>query len=90
MHATHTHTSKHTHTQPLTEEEVEEREQLLKEGFASWTKRDFSAFTRACEKHGRTALTDIAKDVEGKTLEEVREYAKVGGVCGMGVCGKVV
>lgn len=36
--------------QPLTEQEVEEREELLKSGFSNWNRRDFSAFTRACEK----------------------------------------
>ena len=36
--------------QPLTEQEVEEREELLKSGFSNWNRRDFSAFVRACEK----------------------------------------
>ena len=36
--------------QPLTEEEEQEKEQLLKKGFSNWSRRDFSAFTRACEK----------------------------------------
>lgn len=63
--------------QPLTEEETKERETLLTEGFGSWTKREFSAFVRGCERHGRTALPEIAKEVEGKTLDEVKEYAKV-------------
>lgn len=44
---------------------------LLEEGFASWNKRDLTAFTRAAEKYGRHALTEIARDVDGKTEEEV-------------------
>ena len=33
--------------------EAEEKERLLEEGFRDWTKRDFMAFVRACEKYGR-------------------------------------
>jgi len=36
--------------QPLSEEEMEEKERLLAEGFSSWNRRDFNAFVRACEK----------------------------------------
>ena len=63
--------------QPLTDAELAERDQLLKEGLTNWSRRDFSAFTRACERHGRAALTEIAKEVEGKTEKEVRQYAEV-------------
>ncbi|KAK9812302.1 hypothetical protein WJX73_000685 [Symbiochloris irregularis] len=62
---------------PLTEAEVEEREELLKSGFSNWNRRDFNAFVRACEKYGRQALEDITREVEGKSETEVREYAKV-------------
>jgi hypothetical protein len=34
-------------------------------------RRDFNAFVRACEKYGRAALADIARDVENKSEEEV-------------------
>ncbi|PSC72801.1 chromatin-remodeling complex ATPase chain [Micractinium conductrix] len=63
--------------QPLTEDDIQEREQLLREGFSNWMRRDFNAFVRACEKYGRHALADIARDIETKTEEEVRAYAKV-------------
>uniref|UniRef100_A0A061QM65 SWI/SNF-related matrix-associated actin-dependent regulator of chromatin subfamily A member 5 n=1 Tax=Tetraselmis sp. GSL018 TaxID=582737 RepID=A0A061QM65_9CHLO len=63
--------------QPLTEEEIAEREQLLSEGFSSWGRREFNAFVRACEKYGRHNLKDIASEIETKTEEEVRAYAKV-------------
>ena len=36
-----------------TNEEMEEAEMLQKEGFSSWTKKDFSVFKSACERHGR-------------------------------------
>ena len=72
--------------QPLTEEELEERTQLLDEGFKDWSRRDFSAFVRACTKYGRNALSDVAREVEGKTEEEVRRLA---GLQHIAVCGAV-
>ncbi|XP_078168036.1 putative chromatin-remodeling complex ATPase chain [Carex rostrata] len=62
---------------PLTTEEQEEKEQLLEEGFSNWTRRDFNAFIRACEKYGRNDIKSIATEVEGKTEEEVERYAAV-------------
>ncbi|AQK91645.1 Putative chromatin-remodeling factor family [Zea mays] len=63
--------------EPLTAEEQEEKEQLLEEGFASWTRRDFNTFIRACEKYGRNDIKSISSEMEGKTEEEVQRYAKV-------------
>lgn len=63
--------------QPLTEEEIKERDDLLKGGYSNWNRKDFSAFVRACERHGRNNLTEIAKEIEGKTEDEVRQYAAV-------------
>ena len=40
-------------------------------------RRDFNAFVRACEKYGRTNLKDIAGEIDGKTEEEIKAYAKV-------------
>ncbi|KAH1096495.1 hypothetical protein J1N35_013416 [Gossypium stocksii] len=62
---------------PLTAEELEEKERLLEEGFSSWSRRDFNTFIRACEKYGRNDITSIASEMEGKTEEEVERYAKV-------------
>ncbi|KAJ6911784.1 ISWI chromatin-remodeling complex ATPase CHR11 isoform X1 [Populus alba x Populus x berolinensis] len=62
---------------PLTSEELEEKERLLEEGFSSWSRRDFNTFIRACEKYGRNDLKSIATELEGKTEEEVERYAKV-------------
>ena len=45
----------------------------LLQGFNSWSKRDFSQFIKANEKYGRDDIENIAKEVEGKTPEEVRE-----------------
>ncbi|XP_054787919.1 ISWI chromatin-remodeling complex ATPase CHR11-like [Prosopis cineraria] len=62
---------------PLTAEELEEKERLLEEGFSSWSRRDFNTFIRACEKYGRNDIKSIASDMEGKMEEEVDRYAKV-------------
>ncbi|KAK8499655.1 hypothetical protein V6N13_022960 [Hibiscus sabdariffa] len=62
---------------PLTAEELEEKERLLEEGFSSWSRKDFNTFTRACEKYGRNDIKSIASEMEGKTEEEVERYAKV-------------
>lgn len=63
--------------QPLSAQELAERDELLGQGYSNWNRRDFSAFVRSCSRHGREALTEIAKEVEGKTEAEVREYAAV-------------
>ncbi|XP_044484537.1 ISWI chromatin-remodeling complex ATPase CHR11 isoform X2 [Mangifera indica] len=62
---------------PLTAEELEEKERLLEEGFSSWSRRDFNTFIRACEKYGRNDIKSIVLEMEGKTEEEVERYAKV-------------
>ncbi|KAH9765696.1 ISWI chromatin-remodeling complex ATPase CHR17 [Citrus sinensis] len=62
---------------PLTAEELEEKERLLEEGFSSWSRRDFNTFIRACEKYGRNDIKSIASEMDGKSEEEVERYAKV-------------
>merc|ERR1712096_583283 len=62
---------------PLSEEEVQEKEQLLAEGFTNWNKRDFNQFVKANEKFGRDEIDLISKEIEGKTPEEVVEYSMV-------------
>jgi len=59
------------------EVELEEKAALLQQGFGGWQKRDFTAFTKAAEVHGRHDLTSIAAKVEGKTAEEVAAYSAV-------------
>ncbi|BHF58101.1 SWI/SNF-related matrix-associated actin-dependent regulator of chromatin sub A member 5 [Sparganum proliferum] len=62
---------------PLDENELAEKEDLLNQGFTNWSKRDFQQFIKANEKHGRDDLESISLDVEGKTPEEVKRYARV-------------
>jgi SWI/SNF-related matrix-associated actin-dependent regulator of chromatin subfamily A member 5 len=59
----------------LTEEELDEKERLLKQGYNNWSRRDFTSFCKACEKYGRRDLESIAAELEGKTLKEVRDYS---------------
>ncbi|EST05585.1 ISWI HAND domain protein [Kalmanozyma brasiliensis GHG001] len=63
----------------LTEEEVEEKEQLASEGFGNWNRREFQIFVRGCERYGRKAFALIAADMPdlSKTEKEVREYSRV-------------
>ncbi|XP_036379592.1 probable global transcription activator SNF2L1 [Megalops cyprinoides] len=62
---------------PLSPEETEEKEKLLTQGFTSWNKRDFNQFIKANEKYGRDDIDNIAREVEGKSPEEVMEYSAV-------------
>lgn len=63
--------SKIDNAEPLSEEEMTEKEQLLAQGFTTWNKRDFNQFIKACEKYGRDDMNNICKEVEGKTQAEV-------------------
>ncbi|KAL8116613.1 hypothetical protein AgCh_022959 [Apium graveolens] len=58
-------------------EEQEEKEQLLEEGFSTWSKKDFNSFIRACEKYGRNDVKGNASKMEVKTKEEVERYGEV-------------
>uniref|UniRef100_A0A0B6ZJP7 SWI/SNF-related matrix-associated actin-dependent regulator of chromatin subfamily A member 5 n=1 Tax=Arion vulgaris TaxID=1028688 RepID=A0A0B6ZJP7_9EUPU len=62
---------------PLDEEEMSEKDGLLKEGFTNWSKRDFQQFIKANEKFGRDDIESIAREVEGKSPEEVNQYSSV-------------
>ncbi|KAI2804812.1 SWI/SNF- matrix-associated actin-dependent regulator of chromatin sub A member 5 [Blomia tropicalis] len=64
-------------SEPLTEDETLEKEELLQEGFINWSRRDFNQFIKMCEKYGRDDIDSISKEVEGKSPDEVIEYTKV-------------
>ncbi len=61
----------------LSEEQLQEKEGLLQEGFAEWSRKDFNHFVRACAEYGRDGIDNICTEVEGKDPNEVRSYAKV-------------
>ena len=58
----------------LTEEEQEEKNELLTQGFTNWSKRDFNQFIRLHEKYGRNDINSISKEIEGKTPEELIHF----------------
>lgn len=59
----------------LTRAEELEKAELLREGFADWTRKDLNAFIRGCELYGRANVRAVATEVEGKTEQEVARYA---------------
>lgn len=62
----------------LTEEEQLEKNELLTQGLANWSKRDFTAFVRANEKYGRHDIENIANEMmDTKSRDEVEYYAKI-------------
>ncbi|KAI6229821.1 hypothetical protein M3Y99_01129900 [Aphelenchoides fujianensis] len=63
--------------EPLNDEEVEERDELLADGFKEWSKREFQQFLKAAERHGRADLEQIAAEIPTKTRDEVADYARV-------------
>ena len=56
---------------------------LFRSGFASWNRRDFNAFVRACEKYGREDIPSITAELaliespNPKTEEDVEKYSSV-------------
>ncbi|PXF49905.1 ISWI chromatin-remodeling complex ATPase CHR17 [Gracilariopsis chorda] len=65
-------------SEPLLSAELEkEREELIGEGFAAWTRREYQSFLRAIERHGRENLEKISEDVgEHKSLEDIAVFSK--------------
>ncbi|KAJ3264367.1 hypothetical protein HDU77_008671 [Chytriomyces hyalinus] len=63
--------------EPLSEEELQVKAELLENSFDKWSKKDFMTFIRANEKFGRDNVTAVCQDVEGKTPEEVKKYSDV-------------
>ncbi|OCK81545.1 chromatin remodelling complex ATPase chain ISW1 [Lepidopterella palustris CBS 459.81] len=63
--------------EPLTEQEQEEKAQLIEMGFPEWNRRDFQQFLNGSAKYGRENYKDIALEVDGKDAEEIAAYAKV-------------
>jgi SWI/SNF-related matrix-associated actin-dependent regulator of chromatin subfamily A member 5 len=59
----------------LSDQEQEERDALIHEGFPKWSSLEVRAFTRGCERFGRTAYARIAGDIPTKTELEVGAYA---------------
>jgi len=64
--------------EPLTDEELLEKEELQKQGFEDWSKRDYQQLIKAYEAHGRDASAELlAGEITGQDVESVIEYTKV-------------
>ncbi|KAI9714626.1 MAG: hypothetical protein M1828_001163 [Chrysothrix sp. TS-e1954] len=62
---------------PLTEEEQAMKERLSQQGFGDWNRRDFQQFINGSAKYGRNNFEGIEREVDGKSLQQIRAYAKV-------------
>ncbi|EJC98571.1 uncharacterized protein FOMMEDRAFT_95786 [Fomitiporia mediterranea MF3/22] len=63
---------------PLTQEEQEEKDELVAQGFENWNKRDYQAFVRALENHGWTDDFELfSSEIPEKTPQEVKAYYQV-------------
>ncbi|KAI5172558.1 hypothetical protein NEFER03_1633 [Nematocida sp. LUAm3] len=60
----------------LTKEEKEEKKKLYAQGFLNWSKRDFLAYVKGCERHGREQIEKISEDIPDKSIEMIKEYGK--------------
>lgn len=64
--------------EPLTEEEVEEKESLVDQGFGDWKRAHYQSFIKSLERHGRDAMDKVVADMAPeKEEEEVKAYADV-------------
>ncbi|KAL0956462.1 hypothetical protein HGRIS_002608 [Hohenbuehelia grisea] len=60
---------------PLTEEEMEQKDAYIEDGFPDWSRRDFQQFVRALETYGWGAsYQDYASEIQDKTAEDVEKY----------------
>ncbi|CAM9282239.1 unnamed protein product [Chrysoparadoxa australica] len=57
------------------DEMAAEKEELLAEGFGSWSRNDYQAFLRGCAELGKDKLKEIAELV-GKTQADVEAYSE--------------
>ena len=62
---------------PLTEKQEKDKKELSDKGFGKWNRRDFQQFINGTAKFGRKNWAGIATEVDSKTPNEIRDYAKV-------------
>ncbi|KXN86814.1 ISWI chromatin-remodeling complex ATPase ISW2 [Leucoagaricus sp. SymC.cos] len=64
--------------EPLTEEEMAQKEEYAQQGFGDWSRRDFQQFVRGLETHGWSQPMDVyAAEIQDKAAEDVEVYYKV-------------
>ncbi|KAF2403869.1 hypothetical protein EJ06DRAFT_488799 [Trichodelitschia bisporula] len=62
--------------EPITDAERDKKERLIKQGFPDWNRRDFQQFINGSAKYGRHNYEGIAEEVDGKSADEIKLYAK--------------
>ncbi|KAJ7623380.1 SNF2 family N-terminal domain-containing protein [Roridomyces roridus] len=61
--------------EPLTEEEIAKKDELVEQGFNDWSRRDFQQFIRALENHGWGEHFDVyASEVQEKSAADIERY----------------
>jgi SWI/SNF-related matrix-associated actin-dependent regulator of chromatin subfamily A member 5 len=62
--------------EPLTEREKELKIEMQEQGYGHWNRRDFQQFVNGSARYGRKNFDGILNEVDSKTVEEIKEYAK--------------
>ncbi|KAJ4475673.1 SNF2 family N-terminal domain-containing protein [Lentinula aciculospora] len=63
--------------EPLTEEEIAQKDAYLEQGFPHWSRRDFQQLVKGLEAYGWDQPAEVyAADIQEKTAEEVEKYYK--------------
>ncbi|CAD5232023.1 unnamed protein product [Bursaphelenchus xylophilus] len=60
-----------------TDEMIEERDHLINTTGFDWSKKEFNAFIKACEKYESNDYDNISKEIGTRDEKEVEEYSKV-------------
>ncbi|KAF8232381.1 SNF2 family DNA-dependent ATPase [Tricholoma matsutake] len=61
--------------EPLTEEELAEKEAYIEEGFPDWSRRDFQQFVKALEAYGWSEPFEVyAAEIQEKSASDVEKY----------------
>ena len=61
----------------LNKKDLERKEELLKEGFGDWNKRDFMNFIHGSARYGIKSYKHIAGDFKDKSVDEIKRYATI-------------
>lgn len=59
----------------FSKKDQQQRENLLKQGFSNWSKKEFFLFIRMCETYGRDNYSKISEAFQNKSVGDVSEYA---------------
>ncbi|KAK7030739.1 SNF2 family N-terminal domain-containing protein [Favolaschia claudopus] len=64
--------------EPLTEEELQRKDELIEQGFPDWSRRDYQQFVKALESHGWDQGFDVyAAEIQEKSAVEVEKYYRM-------------